>query len=84
MSKSVVGEIKAMKITVDVKPGAKKNDIEKTPLGIYTIWTVQQAHDGKANEAVCEILAAYFNIAKSRISIIRGFGARKKIIEIMI
>lgn len=37
---------------------------------------------GKANAAVCKLLAAFFGTAKSSISVVSGASARLKLIEI--
>lgn len=42
----------------------------------------RRARAGKANLAVTELLARYFAIPKSRITIIRGHTSRRKIIEL--
>jgi hypothetical protein len=39
-------------------------------------------HEGRANAAVIELLSDHFNVPKSRISIIRGFKGKNKLIEI--
>jgi len=38
--------------------------------------------DGKANEAMIGILAKHFNVAKSRLTIIRGQTNRNKLVRI--
>jgi uncharacterized protein YggU (UPF0235/DUF167 family) len=40
------------------------------------------AQDGKANEAVIDLLADYFGIAKSAVKIIRGHSSRHKLLEV--
>lgn len=70
-----------MKISVSVKPNAKQNKIEKSDTG-YLVWTQAPPTENKANNAVIELLAEYFNIPKSKINIVAGFKSRKKIIEL--
>ncbi|MEO0083266.1 MAG: DUF167 domain-containing protein [candidate division WOR-3 bacterium] len=70
-----------MKISVLVKPNAKQNKVEKLA-NYYLIWTKEPPTENKANNAVIELLAEYFNIPKSKINIVAGFKSRKKIIEL--
>lgn len=40
------------------------------------------AHDGQASDAVIDALAAYFRVPRSKVQIVRGHTARRKVIEI--
>ena len=71
-----------MKITVTVKPGAREDSIKKDVDG-YRVLTKARAQDGKANEAVQRIIADHFDVSPSRVTIVRGTTAHKKIIEII-
>lgn len=70
-----------MKIEVTVRPQAHANSVEKTSSG-YVVSTTAPARDGRANEATIQLLAEYFGIAPSHISIVRGHATRKKLVEI--
>lgn len=72
----------ARRIWVQVKPLAKKAAL--IPLGgdVYQASVHAPAQDGKANQALIELLSEYFVLAKSRIKILRGHRARKKLIEL--
>ncbi len=67
-----------MKISVKVKPQAKENKVKKIGLDNYAVWVKAKAIEGKANQAVVKILSEYFNIAKSKIILIKGKRARDK------
>ena len=71
-----------MKITVTVKPNAKKTAVEKLPDGAYKAWVKAPPVEGKANEAVIAALADFFKIRKSAITLIHGTSGKKKIFEI--
>ena len=49
---------------------------------VYRVSVTAPPHEGKANEAVIELLAKHFGIAKSRILILRGTKGKKKLVEI--
>jgi len=71
-----------MKIFVKTKPRARENKIEKIDDSNFIVSVKEAPVKGKANEAIIESLAEYFNVAKSDIEIIRGHKAKRKIIEI--
>jgi uncharacterized protein YggU (UPF0235/DUF167 family) len=47
----------------------------------YAVSVNASAREGKANEAVIELLADYFSVPISSIRIVRGEKARRKLIE---
>jgi uncharacterized protein (TIGR00251 family) len=71
-----------MKISVKVKPLAKRNEIRRLDNGIYEILVTSSPEKGKANKAVLELLAVQFRIRKSSIRIEKGQTSRNKIISI--
>ncbi|MBI2008911.1 DUF167 domain-containing protein [Candidatus Saccharibacteria bacterium] len=72
-----------MKVNVRVKPGSKKGPlVESAENRKLVVYVREAAVDGKANEAVIKILADHFDVAKTRIKIIRGFSSKTKTIEI--
>lgn len=72
-----------MRIFVKVKPNAKVEKIEKIDETHFSVFVKAPPVEGKANEAVVELMASYFNVPKSRVKIISGFSSRNKVIEIM-
>jgi uncharacterized protein len=72
-----------MKISVKVKPGSKQNSIEAGSCdGAYIVRVKEKAIEGKANAAVIAVLSDHFNVPKNRISIVRGFKGKNKLIDI--
>ena len=72
----------ALKIWVTVKPQAKKEEIKKTADGEFAASVCAPAREGKANEALIDLLARYFSTSKSSVRIISGQTGRRKLIEI--
>jgi uncharacterized protein len=70
-----------MKIEVTVRPQARKNIVEKTSSG-FKVSTTAPAREGRANEAVIQLLAEYFDVAPSKITILRGHTSHKKLVEV--
>ena len=71
-----------MKIFAKVKPNSKEAKVEKFSEDRFVLRVRAPAKEGKANEAVIELLSGYFNIPKSRILITRGHKIKDKVIEI--
>ncbi len=70
-----------MKISVKVKPQAREDKVEKIGLNDYVVWVKAKAIEGKANQAVIKILSEYFDIAKSKLVLIKGTKARDKVFK---
>ena len=68
-------------MNVRVIPNAKKNDVseEKDQLKVRL---KAKAVGGKANKALIEVLAEFFNVKKSDVKITRGERSREKVIEV--
>jgi len=71
-----------MKLTINLKPGAKHEKLEKINEHEYRIWVKAQPVDGKANEAMIKALSEHLSIPKSSIEICSGHTSRKKLVEI--
>lgn len=72
-----------MDYSVRVKPGSKKGPlVEVDGQGTLMVYVRQRAVDGQANEAVVEVLAGHFGVAKSRVAIMRGQASRIKMVRI--
>ena len=71
-----------MRITVLVKAGRKETKIESLSDNSFSVWVKEKPQDGKANHAVREALAEYFNIPKSRITLVSGEKSKTKLFEI--
>ncbi|HSA58623.1 MAG TPA: DUF167 domain-containing protein [bacterium] len=71
-----------MRIEITVKPGSRRPGVEKLPDGTYRVAVNAPPREGRANEAVIEALAGYFDVPKSSIRIRMGSSGRKKVVEI--
>ena len=72
-----------MRVTVIVKPGSKKGPlVEESPDGSLTVYLLQRAIDGAANEGLIALLAKHFNVSKSKVTIESGFTSRIKRVSI--
>ncbi len=71
-----------MKISVKIKPGSKKECVERVDGTNFIIHIKAPPVDGKANDALVRVLSDYFGVHRSQISIIRGAASKYKLIEI--
>jgi uncharacterized protein (TIGR00251 family) len=72
-----------MLITVKVQPKAAHPGVEKTGEAEFKVRVAAAPDKGRANEEMTELLAAYFGLPKSRVSVLRGTTSRVKIIEVI-
>ena len=66
---------------VRVTPHAKQNKVVEND-GVLRVYTTVAPENGRANSAVVELLADYFDVAKSGIKIIRGQTSRDKVVTV--
>jgi hypothetical protein len=71
-----------MRIYVKVIPRSSRNKIEKISDGEYKIKLTAPPVDGQANKMLVEILADYFKVSKSSVTIAGGKTAKTKIVDI--
>lgn len=71
-----------MKIAARIKPNSKVEKVSVVGEREFVLAVKAPAKEGRANTAAIELLSAYFDIPKSRISIIKGRTSRDKIINI--
>lgn len=71
-----------MKIFVKAKPNAKEEEVLKVDENHFVVAVKEPPVNGKANRAIEKVIAEYFNVPPSRVSIISGRVSRQKIIEI--
>lgn len=73
-------------LRVRVTPRAKSSRIKKEIADdgevYYKVYVTVVAEDGKANQAVIELLAKALGVPKSALTIMRGLTSRDKLIEI--
>ena len=71
-----------MIINVKVKPNARKNEVIQIDNNTFEVKTTATPENGKANQSVIELLAKFFRVGKTKITIIKGQTGRDKVVEI--
>jgi uncharacterized protein YggU (UPF0235/DUF167 family) len=69
------------RLALRVTPGARSEGIELGE-GVVLIKVRTKPQDGKANEAVLELLAEALGVATSRLQLLRGATGRDKLVRI--
>lgn len=70
------------RITVRVKPGAKRASVERVSDTEYAIAVIERPEKGRATDAARRALAKALDIAPSRLSLVMGSASRTKVFEI--
>ncbi len=75
-------------IQVKLTPKAAQNRVGDISVGVdgrdvLSVYVTTVPEDGKANEAMVRLLAKHFDVAVSRVRIVRGHTSRQKTIEIL-
>lgn len=78
-----LNNLMAKKILVYAQPGARENKVEKVDDSHLVVSVKEPPQDGRANKAIEGLVAAHFQVAKSRVRIISGKTSRRKIVEIL-
>jgi uncharacterized protein (TIGR00251 family) len=72
-----------MLISAKVFPKAKKNEVVHLGQNLYKVYTVKAATQGKANQAVIELLANHFKTRPNKVFLKTGSKNREKVFEIL-
>ena len=70
------------RIAVRVQARASRDEIGGERAGAILIRVTAPPVDGRANEAVCRLVATRLGVARSRVSVARGASARDKLLEV--
>jgi uncharacterized protein (TIGR00251 family) len=71
-----------VKVSLKISPRASRNQIKYLEDGTYKVFLTAAPVGGKANDSLIDLLAEYFDVAKSKIKIVRGLTNKNKIVEI--
>ena len=75
--------ILTMKISVLLKPNSRhREEVVVGDDGSLTVYTKAPAIEGRANAAATRLLAKYFDVAPSKVKLVRGAASKYKVFEI--
>lgn len=70
------------RITVRATPRSGRDSIEAGTGGVFLVRVTAPPDEGRANAAVCKVLAEALGVSKSAVTVVRGHRARVKTLEI--
>jgi uncharacterized protein (TIGR00251 family) len=70
------------RIAVRVQPRARRNEITGMREGVLLVRVTAPPLEGRANRALCRLVADRLGVAPSRVNVIRGEHARDKLLAV--
>lgn len=72
-----------MRIYITAKPNAKEPFFKKIDGTHFVVAVKEPPVQGKANAAIIQSCAEYFNVPRTAITIVQGYTSREKVIEVL-
>jgi uncharacterized protein (TIGR00251 family) len=69
-------------IAVRLQPRARANAIVGERDGVVVVRVTAPPLQGRANEALCRLIAKRARVGVGRVSVVRGAGAREKVVRV--
>jgi len=69
-------------IAVRLQPRARANAIVGERDGVVIVRVTAPPVDGRANDAMCRLIAKRAGVGVRRVSVLRGAGAREKLVHV--
>jgi uncharacterized protein (TIGR00251 family) len=69
-------------VSVRVQPRAKRTEVVGERDGVVVVRIAAPPVDGKANAALCKLVARRAGVAKSAVSVVRGESTRDKLVRV--
>ncbi len=69
-------------LVVKLQPRAKRNAIVDERDGVLRVSVAAAPVDGRANAALCKLIAKRAGVARSRVSVVRGERSREKVVQV--
>jgi uncharacterized protein (TIGR00251 family) len=79
---AMISLVTGVRISVRVQPRARRDELVEMRDGVLVVRVAAPALEGRANGAVCRLLARRLQVAPSRITVVRGQRSRDKLIHI--
>jgi uncharacterized protein len=69
-------------IAVRLQPRARANEIAGERDGVIVVRVTAPPLEGRANDALCRLIAKRARVGVQRVRIVRGAGAREKVVRV--
>jgi uncharacterized protein len=70
------------RIKVRATPRSGRDSIEAGAGGVFLVRVTAPPDEGRANAAVCKVVAEALDVSKTTVSVVRGHTARMKTLEV--
>jgi uncharacterized protein (TIGR00251 family) len=77
-----MSRVAAAQVRVRVRAGARHEELLQTDNGWIVARVTAPAHEGRANKALCRLVAKQLRVAPSKVAIVRGARSREKLIRV--
>lgn len=74
--------MKACEIAVRLQPRARANEIVGERSGVLLVRVTAPPVEGRANAALCRLLAKRARVGVRSVSVVRGGGSREKLVHV--
>ena len=74
--------VTSAKISVRVRPNARRDELVGIREGVLVMLVAAPALDGRANRALCRVLAKRVGVAPSSVTIVHGERSRNKLVQV--
>ena len=78
----MMSRMAAAEVRIRVRAGARREELVATDDGWIVARVTAPAHEGRANKALCRLVAKRLGIASSNLAIVRGARSREKLIRV--
>jgi uncharacterized protein (TIGR00251 family) len=69
-------------LVIRLQPRAKRNAIVDERDGVLRVSVAAAPVDGRANAALCKLIAKRAGVARGRVSVVRGERSREKVVQV--
>jgi hypothetical protein len=71
------------RLALRVQPGAKRNALlARMPGGVWKVAVAARPLEGRANEAVVELMSDLLGVQRRQVTLARGTSSRSKVVEV--
>ena len=77
-----MSRVTAAEVRVRVRAGARREELVPLDDGWMVARVTAPAHEGRANKALCRLVAKQLRTAPSNVAIVRGARSREKLIRV--
>jgi uncharacterized protein len=69
-------------LVIRLQPRAKRNAIVEERDGVLRVSVAAAPVDGRANAALCKLIAKRAGVARGQVSVVRGERSREKVVQV--